>query len=110
MAVKTAEITAAKSGTFHDGRSMIVLKEGEKATVAETSLPFLRERDLIQDGSASSGGEGVETELPGLTGKTKDELKAIAEAEEVNLEDGMTNPQIVEAIEAKREADGAPPA
>ena len=42
-------------------------------------------------------------ELPGLAGKNKDELIAIAEAEGVALEDDMTNKDIRSAIELHRE-------
>lgn len=40
--------------------------------------------------------------LPSLSGKTKAELLAIAEAEGVTVEDGASNADIVKAIEAHR--------
>jgi hypothetical protein len=40
--------------------------------------------------------------LPGLTGKNKADLLAIAEAEGVEVADDATNAQIVKAIEDKR--------
>lgn len=42
-------------------------------------------------------------EKPGLAGKNKDELIAIAQAEGVQLEDDMTNKDIRSAIELHRE-------
>lgn len=42
-------------------------------------------------------------DLPALTGKNKVELLAIAKAENVTVEDGATNPDIVSAIELARE-------
>ena len=119
MALKTVEVTAAVSGTFHDGRNMIVLEEGEKATVSETSLPFLRKRELIaeddlsqldHDGDGNPGGD-VPNDPPALTGKNKAELIAIAESEGVEIEEGATNDAIRDAIEAARQgSEDAPPA
>lgn len=42
--------------------------------------------------------------LPTLSGKTKAELLEIASGEGALVEDGATNAEIIEAIEAKREA------
>lgn len=120
MAVKIATVKASTTGVFHDGRNMIVLSEGKKATVSESSLAFLRKRKLIadgtdkpqldHDGNGEAGGD-LPDDPPALTGKNKAELLAIAEAEGVEVEDGATNEQIREAIEAAREGgDEAPPA
>lgn len=51
------------------------------------------------------------SEPAGLSGKNKDQLLEIAANEGVAITDEMnTNPKIVAAIEAKREADNTPPA
>jgi hypothetical protein len=41
--------------------------------------------------------------LPSLSGKTKAELLAIAADEKVDVEEGATNPEIIDAIATKRE-------
>lgn len=43
-------------------------------------------------------------ELPGLTNRSKAKLLKIADAEGVAIEEGATNPEIVDAIEAARAA------
>lgn len=43
------------------------------------------------------------TTLPSLSGKNKAELLEIAADEHVDVEEGATNPEIIAAIEAKRE-------
>lgn len=109
--VATKEVTAKVTGTYHDGTNMIVLTEGEKATVAETSLSYLRENDLIEGGTDKpqldhdndgSAGGSLLNEPVSLTGKNKADLLKIAEDEGVTVEDGATNKEIVAAIEAKR--------
>lgn len=67
---------------------------------------------LDHDGNGEPGGSEPH-EPPALSGKNKADLTAIAKAEGVTLDDGMTNAQIVAAIEEARAAasdDNAPPA
>ncbi len=110
MAVKTVRVLAALTATLHDGKNMIVLTEGKYARVAETSLSFLREKEAIdEDGPLDHDGDGGQggskpADPPGLTGKNKDQLLAIAEEESVAIEDGATKADIVAAIELAREA------
>lgn len=54
---------------------------------------------LDHDGNGKKGG----AKFPGLTGKTKDELLAIAADEGVTVEDDATNDDIKSAIELSRE-------
>lgn len=55
----------------------------------------------LAEATRSDAGDGS-NERPALSGKNKPELLEIAEAEGVTVEDGATNAQIIEAIEAKR--------
>lgn len=58
---------------------------------------------VISEGPAP-GSVPITNELPGLTGKNKAELLEIAKAENVEVEEGATNADIVSAIELAREA------
>jgi len=58
--------------------------------------------EVISKG-APEGAQPVTNELPALSGKNKAELLEIAKAENVTIEDGATNADIVSAIELARE-------
>lgn len=58
---------------------------------------------LDHDGDGAPGGSRPH-DPPALTGRNKEQLVRIAEAEGVSVPDGATNKQIVAAIEASRAA------
>lgn len=66
--VKTVEVTGAATRTVHDGKHMIVLHKGRKTTVAEESVPYLRQRKLIGKAAAepAQGKEPDTAELDAL--------------------------------------------
>jgi hypothetical protein len=73
---------------------------GKMAAAAGLTVEALREKI----GLSPRGDVLVDPEtLPSLSGKTKAELLAIAEAEGVEVEAGATNAEIIGAIEAQRE-------
>lgn len=74
------------------------LLHGRMAEAMETTVEGLRVMIGIDPGADHRKA------LPSLSGKTKAELVEIAASEGAPLEDGATNPEIVAAIEAKREA------
>lgn len=79
--VKTVEVTGAVTRTVHDGTNMIVLHEGRKVPVSETSLPYLRQRKLIREGKAKASLEQQAPANPGEgsgEGTDLDALMALA--------------------------------
>lgn len=79
------------------------LDAGHEPAPAPQNLP-----QLDHDGDGLPGGSRPDA-LPPLTGKNKAALIVIAIDEHVALEEGMTNPQIIAAIEKKRADDLAEP-
>lgn len=78
-------------------RGGFAVVEPGKTEIVEPSQPIVASDGLVVK-------EVDETpSLPGLTGKNKADLLAIAEAEGVEVEDGATNDDIRSAIELHRE-------
>lgn len=108
LAEKVIDVPEGWSEEIADKNSQAVADGGFTAGPADGSGGD----DLSQldhDGNGEPGGSEPH-EPPALTGKNKAELLAIAEAEGVDIAEGATNAQIIEAIEAARAADdeGAP--
>jgi hypothetical protein len=119
------KITAINSIILWDHGTMVILNPGETGELSDVlALQEIEGGNAVEAGdedvaefdpldhdhNGTKGGSKPD-EPPALTGKNKTELVAIAEAEGVELEDGLTNKAIVEAIEAARAAagdDGAP--
>lgn len=74
--------------------------QGKMAEAAGITIEVLRAKIGL-----SPAGEPLidASTLPSLAGRTKAELLAIADNEDVEVSEGATNAEIVEAIEAKRE-------
>lgn len=96
-----------------DAGRMVVINAGETGTLSETmrskhegSWEPVNKRDIPQFDHDSNGEPGGSTvhEPPVLKGKNKAQLLAVAEDEGVEIAEGLTNAQIVEAIELKRKA------
>ncbi len=77
--------------------------EGDLATANEQLAALTAKLAAFdRDGNGNPGGSKTD-DLPGLTGKNKAELLEIAKAENVEVEEGATNADIVSAIELARE-------
>jgi hypothetical protein len=97
-----AELATKNAQSVADGGTQTPATGGRPADLSQ----------LDHDDDGEPGGS-LPDEPPALSGKNKAELTAIAQAEGVELAEGATNAQIVEAIEAKRAEtadDGAPAA
>lgn len=82
----------------HAGGFIRPASEGAPAAV-EQLVPA--RHPLDHDGNGQPGGS-MPADPPSLAGKNKAQLLEIAGAEGAKADDGMTNAQIVQAIEAKR--------
>lgn len=89
-----------------EGSSAAVEEIVGTATVeggVRTDVPIDQQTDSAFDHDHDGAVGGSEADSPvSLSGKNKADLLSIADAEGVTVEDGATNAQIVEAIEAKR--------
>lgn len=113
MRAKITNTSKANQGVWTDsGLETIEPGKTRTLTIAKDyverakSLPFLTVQEvspLDRDEDGHDGGS-LAHEPPALTGKTKAQLLEIAAAEEVEIEDGATNADIVSAIELAREA------
>lgn len=112
------KIKALATFTAFDGQ-MRVFNKGDEGELGDTLA-----RQYIASGQAEAldgalaqldhdknghPGGSVPHEPVALAGKKKAELLLIAEDEQVFLEDGLTNAEIVKAIEAKRSAASGEP-
>lgn len=88
----------------HCDRIRAAILQGAMADAVGLTLDALREKFGL-----STEGEPLidAATLPSLSGKTKAELLAIAAIEGVEIADGATNAEIVDAIEAHRETVAA---
>ena len=110
---KIKNVSAGPRG-FHASSGFVQLERGAtwEGEIDKGELESARStRFFVIDGKAPDAldhdadgekGGSVPNEPPSLTGKNKAELLEIAEAEGVEIEDGATNAQIVDAIEAQR--------
>lgn len=97
-------------GGHYDGATLLVAEGSEAAANPPTGTTTTdvieeegRESAFDHDGDGNDGGSAP-NDPPSLSGKNKAELTQIAADEEVTFDEGATNAQIVEAIEAKRAA------
>ena len=90
------EETEAQRAAVRDGIA------AQKAEMLADEIAFLEAR-LADAKSQGADNEPVSVEKP-LARMNKGELRAVAEGEGLFLEDGMTNAEMVEAIEDAREA------
>ena len=109
------EVTFLRQKVFHNGTSMVVKKAGETGEIpARQVAQFVAEKAIEEPSKLDTKEDGARDNEPfvppALTGKNKAELAAIAAAEGVVFEQGATNAQIVDAIEAARVDANAPPA
>jgi predicted DNA-binding protein (UPF0251 family) len=82
-----------------------VLAAGASTDVEVSITPEELESMRFSEWFEISGGDAEQTsKLPGLKGKTKDQLLAIAADEKVEIEDGATVNDIISAIELNRES------
>jgi hypothetical protein len=77
---------------------------GKDGDLNEQTASSLAEALAIIDDLKAQLAALQKPKLPGLTGKSKDQLLAIAADEGVTIPDGATNNDIVAAIELNREA------
>jgi hypothetical protein len=75
---------------------------GRMAEAMDMTVDGLRVMMRIDAGADHRKPPVVTPALPSLSGKTKAELLDIADDEGADVEDGATNPEIIEAIDSKR--------
>lgn len=86
--------------TLSDAELAIARRSGRWSIEDDAPHPTDRDGDGIPGGS-------MPADPPALTGKTKAELLAIAEAEGAGADGAMTKTAIIDAIEARRAANAA---
>lgn len=98
-------ITNSEAGPrgFWQGDNLVLVEPGQTAEDVELSAEELKQAKAT--GYFTFDGGKAEKKLPGLTGKNKDQLIAIARDEGVVLPEEATAEQITDAIKQKREAN-----
>ena len=111
----TVTVKATETRTVHDGRSMIVLTKGKDATVAESSVAFLRDLRLIEgsEAKAAPAATADDGEHPFVTERGGNWFAVQApwmdEAEKVRGSDEATARAVeIEAAGEPADADTAP--
>jgi hypothetical protein len=87
---------------FWQGENLVLVEPDQTIEDVELSADELKQAKAT--GYFTFDGGKADKRLPGLTGKSKDQLIAIARDEEVVLPDTATAEQITDAIKQKREA------